>query len=169
MDILFDCYPTSDLRVIPIANIITRACLAPCFLDGKTNHHTIPHRFRPMERRHFDGGQTDTAAHIGKGSKLYELNLYAMTLGRPKERAVSVADELANNVQEKRRSSQGLLPSGGRHGLRSCGRLAARERFQGAPHPPTQHLSLCLLPFLTPILLAGSLRAGGRRRSGGAG
>ena len=101
MDILFDCYPTPDLRVIPIANIITRACLAPCFLDGKTNHHTIPHRFRPMERRHFDGGQTDTAAHIGKGSKLYELNLYAMTLGRPKERAVSVADELANKRARK--------------------------------------------------------------------
>ena len=99
MDILFDSYPTSDLRVIPIA--ITRACLAPCFLDGKPNHHTNPHRFRPMERRHFDGGQTDTAAHIGKGSKLYELNLYAMTLGRPKERAVSVADELANKRARK--------------------------------------------------------------------
>ena len=54
-----------------------------------------------MERRHFDGGQTDTAAHIGKGSKLYELNLYAMTLGRPKERAVSVADEFANKRARK--------------------------------------------------------------------
>jgi len=101
MDILFDCYPTSDLRVIPIANIITRACLAPCFLDGKSNHHTIPYRLRSLESRHFEGGQTDTAAHIGKGSKLYELNLYAMTLGRPKERAVSVADELANKHARK--------------------------------------------------------------------
>ena len=101
MDILFDCYPTSDLRVIPIANIITRACLAPCFLDGKSNHHTIPYRLRSLESRHFEGGQTDTAANSGKGRKLYELNLYAMTLGRPKERAVPVADELANKRARK--------------------------------------------------------------------
>jgi len=101
MDIFFDCYPTSDLRVIPISNIITRACLAPCFLDGISKHHTIPYRFRSLQRRHFDGGETDTAAHIGKGSKLYELNLYAMTLGRPKERTVSVSDELADKRARK--------------------------------------------------------------------
>jgi len=100
MDILFECNPTPDLRVLPIANIITRACLASCYFDGK-DHPTIPYRYRTAERRHFDGGQTDTAAHIGKGSKLYELNLYAMTLGRPKERAVSVADELANKHARK--------------------------------------------------------------------
>jgi hypothetical protein len=34
-------------------------------------------------------------------AKLYELNLYAMSLGRPKERAVSVADELANKRARK--------------------------------------------------------------------
>ena len=101
MDIFFDCYPTSDLRVIPISNIITRACLAPCFLDGISKHHTIPYRFRSLQRRHFDGGETDTAAHIGKGSKLYELNLYSMSLGRPKERTVSVSDELADKCARK--------------------------------------------------------------------
>ena len=100
MDILFECNPTPDLRVLPIANIFTRSCLAACFFDGK-DHPTIPYRYRTAERRHFDGGQTDTAAHIGKGSKLYELNLYAMSLGRPKERAVSVADELANKRARK--------------------------------------------------------------------
>ena len=105
MDIFFDCYPTSDLRVIPISNIITRACLAPCFLDGISKHHTIPYRFRSLQRRHFDGGETDTAAHIGKGSKLYELNLYAVTLGQPKERTVSVSDELADKRARKARSS----------------------------------------------------------------
>ena len=98
---MFDCYPTPDLSVIPIANIVTRACLASCSLDGKGNHPTIPYRYRSLERRHFDGGQTDTAAHIGKGSKLYELNLYATSLGRPKERTVSVADELANKRARK--------------------------------------------------------------------
>jgi len=101
MDILFDCYPTSDLHIIPIANIITRACLAPCFLDGKSNHHTIPYRLRSLESRHFEGGQTDTAAHIGKGSKLYELNPYAMTLaGRRTGSALSfvVARMIALNI-----------------------------------------------------------------------
>ena len=38
MRIFFECNPIHDLRlwlrVIPAANIITRACLAPCFLDG---------------------------------------------------------------------------------------------------------------------------------------
>ena len=101
MDILFDCYPTSDLHVIPISNIITRACLAPCFLDSKSNHHTVPYRFLSLQRLHLDGGETDTAAHISKGSKLYELNLYAMHLGRPKERTVSVSEELANKRARK--------------------------------------------------------------------
>ena len=103
MTMLHECYPIPDLRVIPIANIITRACLAPCFLDGMSTHHTIPHRFRSLQRQHFDGGQSDTATPSGKGSKLYELNLYAMTLGRPKERTVSVSDELA-----KKRATKGV-------------------------------------------------------------
>ena len=92
---LYECFPTQDLRVIPIANILTRACLAPCFLDGMSQHHTIPRRLHSLQRRHFDGGQADTAVPSGKGSKLYEFNLYAMTFGRPKERTLSVSDEIA--------------------------------------------------------------------------
>jgi len=63
-------YPTSDFRVIPVSKIITRACLAPIFLDGMSEYHTIPHMFS-----NFEGGQTDTETPTGRGSKLYALNL----------------------------------------------------------------------------------------------
>ena len=94
MPILYECYPTRDLRVIPAANIITRACLAPCFLDGMSQYHTIPRRFESLQRQHFDGGKADKAVPVGEGSKLYELNVWAMTLGRGKERTVTVQAEL---------------------------------------------------------------------------
>ena len=35
--ISYECNPIRDLQVIPAANIITRACLAPCNLDGIRN------------------------------------------------------------------------------------------------------------------------------------
>ena len=105
MPILFECFPVPDLRVIPVAKILTRACLAPCFLGGMSaKYHTIPHSFRSLQRQHFDGGQTDTAVQSGRGSKLYELNMYAMTLGRGprgKERTVTLDEELAKRAATK--------------------------------------------------------------------
>ena len=99
MPILYNCYPIADLRVIPISKILTRACLAPCFLDGMSEYHTIPHRYQSLTKRYFDGGQADTQRPTGKGSKLYELNLYAMTLGRAKQRTVSLEDKLAKRAE----------------------------------------------------------------------
>jgi hypothetical protein len=64
-------------------------------------HHTIPHSLRSLQQRHFDGGQTDTAVPSGRGSKLYELNLYAMTLGRAKDRTMTLDDELAKQAATK--------------------------------------------------------------------
>jgi hypothetical protein len=95
MPILFECSPIPDLRVIPVSNLLTRACLAPCFLNGVSAHHTIPHRFEALKRNHFDGGSVDTVMPSGKGSKLYELNMFAMTCGRAKERIIPVKDEIA--------------------------------------------------------------------------
>ena len=79
MHIYYECNPVRDLRVIPAANIITRACLAPCFFDGKSQYHTIPRRFSHYEARHFAGGKADKAVPGGEASKLYELNVWAMT------------------------------------------------------------------------------------------
>ena len=59
MPILYECYPTRDLRVIPAANIITRACLAPCFLDCMLQYHTIPRRLE-----HFDREKADEAVPL---------------------------------------------------------------------------------------------------------
>ena len=101
MPIFYECYPIPDLRVIPVSKILTRACLAPCFLDGMCEYHTIAHRFASSQRRHFEGGQADNAIPTGRGSKLYELNLYAMTLGRAKERTVSLEVELAQRKARK--------------------------------------------------------------------
>ena len=36
---MYECYPTRELRVFPAANIITRACLALCFLDSISQYH----------------------------------------------------------------------------------------------------------------------------------
>ena len=101
MPMLYDCYPISDFRVVPISNILTRACLSPCFLDGMNEFHTIPHRHRNLTKQHFEGGQADTAKASGRGSKLYELNLNAMKLGRAKQRTVSLGEELSNCAEKK--------------------------------------------------------------------
>ena len=103
MPILYECYPIRDLRVIPAVNIITRACLAPCFLDGTSQYHTIPRRFDSLQKQHFDGGKADKAVACGEGSKLYELNLWAMTLARGKERTTTVKAELAARKARKER------------------------------------------------------------------
>ena len=107
MPILYEYYPISDLLVILATNIISRACLALCFLDDMSQYHTIPHRFQSSAQRHFDGGKADKAKLCEDGSKLYELNIWAMTLGRPRERTVSVAEELAAKEAKTKRNSQG--------------------------------------------------------------
>ena len=66
-----------------------------------SEYHTIPHGFRSLQRTCFDGGQADTATPSGRGSKLYELNLYAMNLGRAKDRTVTLDDELAKRAATK--------------------------------------------------------------------
>ena len=98
---LYECYPNHDSRVIPASNLITRACLTPCFLDGNDQYHTIPHRFHRFARQYFDGGQADTAKPSGRGSKLFELNLYAMNFGQAKPRTESVSEELAKRKARK--------------------------------------------------------------------
>ena len=100
MPSLYECYSTPDSRILPVAKVISRATLSPIFLLGASEFHTIPHQCRAASR-HFDGGQTDTATPTGKGSKLYALNMYAMTFGRAKPRTESLEDELAKRAARK--------------------------------------------------------------------
>ena len=77
-------------------------------------------------------------------------------------------------MREKRRSLQGLLPSGGRHGLRS-GDLqavhgaAARERFQGVPPAPASQLKSSAIHHVPSSWQGRFGPAGGHagRRAGG--
>ena len=108
MRIFYECNPfrdlsnpIRDLRVIPAANVVTRACLVPCFLDGMPHYHTIPYQFQVWQRQ-FQGGKVDKAVPCGEGSKLYEPYIWAMTFGRGKERTVSVSDELAARQARKK-------------------------------------------------------------------
>ena len=57
-------------------------------------YHTIPRRFEGLQRQHFDGGKADKAVPVGEGSRLYELNVWAMALGLGNERTVTVQAEL---------------------------------------------------------------------------
>ena len=101
----------------PAANIITRVCLGTCFLDCMSQYHTISRWFagESLQRQHFDGGKTDKAVPVGEGSKLYyELNVWAMALGRGKEQTVTVQAELAARCArcgKKRTLSTALSPS----------------------------------------------------------
>ena len=63
--------------------------------------------FKHSAHLHFDGGKADRAKPCGDGSKLYDLNIWAMTLGRPRERTVSVAEGLAAKEAKTKRKSQG--------------------------------------------------------------
>ena len=76
-------------------------------LDGMSQYHTIPHRCQSSAQRHFDRGKAYKAKPCCEGSKLYELNIWAMRLGRPRERTVAVAEELASKAAKTKWNSQG--------------------------------------------------------------
>ena len=53
--------------------------------------HSWPVR---LQRQHFDGGKTGKDMAVGEGSKLYELNVWAVFLGLGKDETVQVQAEL---------------------------------------------------------------------------
>ena len=118
MRIFYECNPIRDLRVIPAANIITRACLAPCFLDGLSHSSPIPclakHGIANMEPfltdSMFGRGNSKEKGRQGRtlrGRKLYELNVWAMIFGRAKERTVSVPDDELAARQARKKGKPG--------------------------------------------------------------
>ena len=56
------------------------------------SHHSSP--VRGFAEAVFDGGKADKAVPVGEGSRLYELNIWAMALGLGNERTVTVQAEL---------------------------------------------------------------------------
>ena len=80
------------LHVGYVSNILCRAPLVPCFLDG-AEHPTIPHSMRTRElKTRFPLGplRADTRPASGDGSRVYEVNMWLWKIGRaiPRRRPV---------------------------------------------------------------------------------
>jgi hypothetical protein len=67
------------LYICPVANVMGRAPLSPCFIGGNS-HPTMPHRFKDDQRiRH---ASNDIQLDRGNGSRLYEVNIWMWRYGR---------------------------------------------------------------------------------------
>ena len=76
------------LYICPVANVLGRAPLIPCFIGGNS-HPTIPHSFRNDPR--LGDAAADTHRDRGNGSRLYEVNIWMWRYGRGRARMVSIA------------------------------------------------------------------------------
>ena len=73
------------LFICPVANVLGRAPLIPCFIGGNS-HPTIPHRFKDDPR--LGSASADTQRDRGNGSRLYEVNIWMWRYGRGRPRMV---------------------------------------------------------------------------------
>jgi len=86
------------LYICPVANVLGRAPLIPCFIDGN-RHPTIPYRFKDDHRR-LGSASADTQRDRGNGSRLYEVNIWMWRYGRGRPRMVSIAE--AERIRSER-------------------------------------------------------------------
>ena len=87
------------LYICPVANVLGRAPLIPCFIGGNS-HPTIPHSFK--DDRRLGSASADTQRDRGNGSRLYEVNIWMWRYGRGRPRMVSIAD--AESIRAERLS-----------------------------------------------------------------
>ncbi len=87
------------LYICPVANVLGRAPLIPCFIGGN-RHPTIPYRFK--DDRRIGDSSADTQRDRGNGSRLYEVNIWMWRYGRGRPRMVSIAD--AKRIRAERLS-----------------------------------------------------------------
>ena len=86
------------LYICPVANVLGRAPLIPCFIGGN-RYPTIPHRFND---RRLGDASADTQRDRGNGSRLYEVNIWMWRYGRGRPRMVSIAE--AERIRAERLS-----------------------------------------------------------------
>ena len=89
--LMYDPKPVPNLYITPVKtrNFRCRVWMTPCFLDGNSCN-TIPY----SRRRHNNvdmGIRADTAVDNGKGSLLYETNIWMWRFGRVVPRSIGVA------------------------------------------------------------------------------
>ena len=78
------------LYVCPVENVLGRVPLIQCYLNGNT-HNTIPHKYRgyiPAE------AAADSRPDSGRGSRLFEVNIWMWRYGRTFPREIAVADSV---------------------------------------------------------------------------
>ena len=68
--------------VVPVRNILGRAPLMRCYLEGG-QHNTIPHSMAAKRERYFAEGHADRSGAPGTGSKVFEFNWHMWRWGRP--------------------------------------------------------------------------------------
>ena len=74
-----------------LRNVLCRAPLMPCFLDGNPTP-TIPNSMRRLQGTKFPNGRADTEPGKGDGSRLYYVNQFMWEWGRGFPRRITVAD-----------------------------------------------------------------------------
>ncbi len=87
------------LYICPVTNVLGRAPLIPCFIGGNS-HPTIPHSFKDDQRLGSASLAADTQQDWGKGSRLYEVNIWTWRYGRGRPRMVSIAE--AERIRSER-------------------------------------------------------------------
>ena len=85
------------LYICPLANVLGRAPLIPCFIGGNS-HPTIPYRFKDDLR--LGDASVDTQRDRGNGSRLDEVNIWMWRYGRGRPRMVSIAE--AERIRSER-------------------------------------------------------------------
>ena len=89
------------LYISPVANVLGRAPLIPCFIGGNS-HPTIPYRFKDDKRPSLGHASADTQRDRGNGSRLYEVHIWMWCYGRGRARMVSIAE--AERIRSERLS-----------------------------------------------------------------
>jgi hypothetical protein len=75
------------LYICPVANVLGRAPLIPCFIGGN-RYPTIPHRFNLKDDQCLGDASADTQRDRANGSWLYEVNIWMWRYGRGRSRMV---------------------------------------------------------------------------------
>ncbi len=108
------------LYICPVANVLGRAPLIPCFIGGNS-HPTIPHRFK--DDRRLGDASADTQRDRSNGSRLYEVNISPDGIhcrgGEDQERASQREQDQSGRDEEASQRESGCRCGGCRRRRRS--------------------------------------------------
>jgi hypothetical protein len=97
--------------ICPVANVLGRAPLIPCFIGGN-RRPVIPYHFKPEDDQRLGSASADTQWDRGNGSKLYEVNIWMWRYGLARPRMVTIAK--AERMRSERLSESRTRAAGTR-------------------------------------------------------